>query len=193
MTSPLSKIKIWLEDERGNGNVFPQGAVLSTVSKDGAPRSRVVSTMLDKENIPKFHTSPITRKVDDIAFNNKASLTYSFQRSLRSISIEGSLTSLNNIELDEDWLKFDEDFRRHYTVFGECSGHRVDSLTSLREKRDIQPLGTENIRPSSFIGFKFSKIDRISFYSVREGDFASSILYEKRVGDREWSESIIVP
>ena len=110
MKSPLSKIRIWLEEESRNGNAFPQGAVLSTISRDGCPRSRVVSTMLDEGGTPRFHTSPTTRKVSDIEFNNKASLTYSFQGSMRSISIEGSLIALSNIELNEDWLKFGEDF-----------------------------------------------------------------------------------
>ncbi len=91
MNTPLDLIYEWLEEEKKRGNIFPQGAVLSTVTKNGSPRSRVVGTMLDEKNIPKFFTSPTSRKMDDINFSANAALTYSFQSSVRSISLEGSL------------------------------------------------------------------------------------------------------
>ena len=119
MVSPLDLLITFLEEERASGNIFPQGAVLGTVSKQGLPRSRVVGTMFDDSNLPKFHTSPASRKVADIKNNNAATLTYSFQNSLRSVSIEGALSPLSAIELDSDWMKFDKGFQRHYVVFGE--------------------------------------------------------------------------
>ena len=193
MGCPLEELESWLADEKTNGNIFPQGAVLCTVTKDGSPRSRVVGTMLDETKFPKFHTSPASRKVKDIEFSNKASLTYSFQSTLRSISVEGSLSSLSDIELDSDWLKFDEDFRKHYVVFGDCSGDEIITIDHLRKKRDELPEGAARIRPSSFIGYKFSRVDRISFYSVKEGDFAISTRYEKMPGSDKWQKSIVVP
>jgi|GEM_PF-3483323 len=193
MQLPLEKLYQWLEDESLRGNVFPQGAVLATVSKDGFPRSRMVSTMLDKNYYPKFHMSKTSRKFGDIEFRNKASLTYSFQNSLRSVTIEGFLTPINSIELDEDWLRFDWDFRRHYVIFGENSGNKINSIEHLRKKRDTLAKGVENARPDSFVGCKFLKIDRVSFYTVIEGDFAKNILYEKEASGNEWKQSILVP
>ena len=136
MNSPLHELGIWLEDERTMGNIFSLGAVLSTVSKEGIPRSRVVGTMLDEENIPKFHTSPSSRKYEDICNNNAASLTYSFQGTLRSISIEGYISPLDKEELENDWSTLDKNFRKHYLIFGECSGTEIESLDDLREKRE---------------------------------------------------------
>ncbi len=193
MKNPLIQLKQWLDEERLNGNVFPQGAVLCTASKEEKPRSRVISTMLNENSSPKFHTSPTSRKVKDIEFNNKASLTYSFQNTLRSISIEGTLSALNDFELDQDWLKYDDDFRKHYVVFGGSSGKNISTIDILRKKRDQLPKGVELVRPSSFIGYEFSHVDRISFYSVKEGDFAISTLYKKESKDGSWSKSIVVP
>lgn len=193
MKSPLIQLKQWLDEERLNGNVFPQGAVLCTVSKEGKPRSRVVSTMLNENNFPKLHTSPTSRKVEDIEFNNKVSLTYSFQNTLRSISIEGTLSALNDFELGQDWLKYDDDFRKHYVVFGGSSGEKISTIDILRKKRDQLSRGVELVRPSSFIGYNFSYVDRISFYSVKEGDFAISTLYKNESKRDSWSKSIVVP
>jgi len=193
MDCPLDKLEQWLADESSGGNIFPQGAVLCTVSVDGTPKSRVVSTMLDENKCPKFHTSSVSRKVNDIESNHKVSLTYSFQSSLRSISLEGGLVALNEGELDNDWSKLDYDFRKHYVVFGEVSGAEIDSMDSLREKRDEQIEGLDKIRPESFIGYKFSTINRVSFYSVKEEDFADSVLYEKRLGSGEWLRKVVVP
>ena len=68
MESPLSKIESWINEEKELGNIFPRGAVLSTVSKNGIPTSRVVGTMFDDSKVPKFFTSPNSRKTDDIKY-----------------------------------------------------------------------------------------------------------------------------
>ena len=193
MNTPLKRLKNWLNEERELGNKFPQGAVLCTASKDGFPRSRVVGTMLDNEYRPKFHTSPISRKVNDIQHNGAASLTYSFQNSLRSVSIEGILSPLEGEELDADWLLFDEDFRKHYLAFGEISGQVIESLDELRQKRDLLVSGDEAIRPNSFIGYKFLTINKVSFYTVKDGDFAVSSSYERDNEHNSWLEVLHVP
>ncbi|MES0490927.1 MAG: pyridoxamine 5'-phosphate oxidase family protein [Leptospirales bacterium] len=193
MKLPLEKLNEWLEEEKRNGNIFPQGAVLSTISKNGTPRSRVVGTMLDEKNIPKFFTSPSSRKVADIKFSNRASLTYSFQNTVRSISFEGTLSELASAELDNDWLKHDDDFRKHYIIFGSKSGSSISSLNDLRKKRDNINPGDLKIRPKSFIGFKFASIDRISFYSVIEGDFAINDVYNWDRANNRWDHILLVP
>ncbi len=193
MNASLKRLQRYLEEERKNGNAFPQGAVLCTVSKDGVPRSRVVGTMFDDEWRPKFHTSPISRKVEDIKHTCTASLTYSFQNSLRSVSIEGILSPLGKEELDSDWMLFNLDFRKHYLAFGKISGQVIKSLDKLRLKRDSFVSGEEATRPESFIGYKFSIINRVSFYTVKDGDFAESLSYEKGTQQDSWVEVLHIP
>ena len=157
------------------------------------PRSRVVGTMLDKENRPKFHTSPTSSKISDIKFQNKASLTYSFQNSLRSITIEGELTPLSPSELDGDWLKYDQDFRTHYMVFGKISGEPLQSPNDLTQERDSLKPEDSLARPESFIGYKFATINRVCFYSVKEAEFAVSTLYEREDETADWTRVSLVP
>ncbi len=175
------------------GNPFPQGAVLGTVSEGGTCHSRMLGTMLDEKGIPKFHTSPASRKVEDIKTNNNASLTYSFQKSLRSISLEGRLFPLPDAELEVDWLKYDADFRRHYHVFGEKSGTKLTSPIELSVEKGALTVGIEEIRPKSFIGYRFDVINRISFYSVSQHEFAICDLYEFDERRDKWIHSNLVP
>ena len=192
MKTPLDKIQVWIKEEKELGNIFARGAVLSSVTKDGNPTSRVVGTMFDENYIPKFFTSPNSRKVDDIGGNNHISLSYSFQNTLRSISIEGTISALTYDELDKDWLLHDDDFRKHYVVFGEISGDEIESLGELRKKRDTNETNNK-IRPDSFIGYKFDLIERVSFYSVRENDFAVNdvCVFDKRTA--LWKYLQLVP
>jgi len=192
MTNPLLKLANWIKEEDDSGNIFSRGAVLSTVSKNGLPRSRVLGAKFDGEVI-KFHTSPVSRKYKDIEFCKTVSLTYSFQRSLRSVSIEGTLISLSESELDVDWMKFDNKFRKHYLISGEKSGSEIESSEKLEVALSNLTDGDENYRPNSFIGFKFSNITRIYFYSVINDNFASSVLFEHQSSTSGWIEKIVMP
>lgn len=193
MNCPIQLLKTWIEQESESGNIFPQGAVLGTVANSGTPRTRMVGTMLDQKGFPKFHTSPSSRKIHDINFNNLASLTYSFQNSLRSVTIEGSLIALNSEELNDDWAKYDDDFRKHYIVFGGKSGEKLSSLNEMKSERDSLQYEDFKSRPNSFVGYKFESINRMLFYSVKRGDFSESKVYEVISDSSEWTSSITVP
>jgi len=193
MNSPLILLKHWLEEERTEGNPFGQGAVLCTISNQGAPRSRVVGAMLGEDNRPKFHTSPISSKIKDIEFQAQVSLTYSFQTSLRSINLEGELRILADEELDADWSNYDLDFRRHYLVFGQRSGEPLSSPEELVQERAQVSAEEANVRPDSFTGYRLENISQICFYKVKEADFATSTRF---LWDREkstWTQESLVP
>ncbi len=192
MNEPLEQLKYWLAEEKELGNIFPQGAVLCTVSKDGYPRSRVVSTMFDQNNIPMFFTSPASRKVEDINFSNKASLTYSFQSTVRSVSIEGTLREMKASELDFNWLKFDEEFRKYYVVSGASAGSVISSIEMMRNKTKTLSEEHYKKRPEFFIGYNFDVIERMSFYSVKDSDFAEAILYSLDA-EGKWFKVNLVP
>ena len=196
MQCPLEKISQWLTEEAANGVAFSQGAVLSTVSKNGRPRSRVVGTMLGNDSI-RFHTSPNSRKVSDISHSRYAALTYSLNNSCRSITIEGVLTPLLENTLEKDWLLYDEKFRQSYWVFGDQSGNAIESIDELELQRKKKVNYETAIKPISFIGFEFSVIERISFYTVTDGNFAISNLYEFNSDEnhdkKQWQYSLLVP
>lgn len=193
MISPLEIIEKWISEEKNSGNNYPEGAVLSTVSKSGIPRSRVVGTSFDKSKVPLFFTSPTTRKVADIEHNKSISLTYSFQNSFRSISIEGTIKELKKVELEEAWKQYDEDFRKHYLVFGKGSGDQIRSLDFLRKQRDKIDNKELLITPEFFIGYKFDLIERVSFYSVIENNFALNEVYIWNKENNTWDKVLLIP
>jgi pyridoxamine 5'-phosphate oxidase len=193
MINPLEKLDGWLIEERSEGNQFAHGAVLGTLGEDGMPHTRMLGVSFDSQKIPKFHTSPVSRKVRDISLSNTASLTFAFQHKMRSVSLEGFLNPLSDEELDADWKKLETEFRKNYLVFGYQSGAKIKSLQELRIQQDRVPSAAEENRPSSFIGYSFKIIKRISFYSVAKKDFALCEVYKFDLIARSWDYSIRVP
>jgi pyridoxine/pyridoxamine 5'-phosphate oxidase len=191
--NPLEKLGEWLAQERAFGNPFAHGAVLGTQGEDEMPHTRMLGVSFDRQNNPKFHTSPVSRKVRDINFRNTASLTFSFQQRMRSISLEGFLEPLSDEELISDWKTLEPEFRRNYLVFGHQSGMKIDSLQELYFQQTQLLNAAEENRPISFVGYVFKIIQRISFYSVTEKSFASYEVYEFNQVTQCWSYSLRVP
>ena len=191
--NPLEKLEEWLKEERSLGNPFAHGAVLGTQGEDGMPHTRMLGVSFNHQKIPKFHTSPGSRKVQDINLCNSASLTFAFQQTMRSISLEGLLEPLIDEELNTDWNKLDRAFRRNYLVFGDRSGTKIDTLENLRTHQDRLPDATEENRPLSFIGYTFKLIQRICFYSVAAQDFATCEIYKFNPVTQSWIYSLRVP
>jgi pyridoxamine 5'-phosphate oxidase len=191
--NPLEKLGHWIGEERSNNNPFAHGAVLGTQGEDGMPHTRMLGVSFDSRQMPKFHTSPMSRKVGDITLCNGASLTFAFQQTMRSISLEGFLEPLSEQELNTDWQTLEPEFRRNYWVFGARSGVKLEDLQVLRDQQDLLPRAAEEDRPPSFIGYKFKVIQRICFYSVAEKDFAHCELYEFDPDCQTWSYSLRVP
>ena len=191
--NPLEKLDEWLTEERSLGNPFAHGDVLGTPGKDGMPRTRMLGVSFNDRKIPKFHTSPMSRKVQDINLCNSASLTFAFQQTMRSISLEGSLEPLSDRELDTDWNQLDREFRRNYLVFGHQSGMKIDALEELHFQQDRLPHAAEENRPLSFIGYTFKLIERICFYSVAIQDFATCEVYEFNPVTQHWTYSLRIP
>jgi pyridoxamine 5'-phosphate oxidase len=191
--NPLEKLGEWLAEERLLGNSFAHGAVLATQGKDGMPHTRMLGVSFDSQKKPKFHTSPVSRKVQDISFSNTASLTFAFQQKMRSVSLEGLLEPLSDEELRSDWKTLEIEFRRNYLVFGHQSGIKIDSLQELHLQQDRLPSAAEENRPLSFIRYTFKVIQRICFYSVSEKDFAHCEVYEFNPVTQGWIYSLRVP
>jgi len=192
INDPLALARTWIEEERESGVPFPQGAVLATQGLDGIPRTRMLGAYLTPEGRFIFYTSPTSRKVQEIARSPLASLTFGFQRSLRSITVEGTLAPLGTRELEEAWSGLDLDFRRQYVVFGPRSGAALDSLDALRHELQTLPIGVEGARPESFIGYAFQTVTRIVFYSVDRSDFAVCQEFQPADGGG-WKTQLRVP
>lgn len=191
--NPLSRLLHWVQEERNTGAPFSHGAVLGTTGRDGSPRTRMLGVHFDEEGWPRFHTSPGSRKVEDIELNPRASLTFAFQHSLRSVSLEGTLEPIPRHQLSKDWLALEPSFRRSYLVFGHRSGLPLDAAEALEQALQALPPGAEDATPDSFIGYRFTGIGRIAFYSVGTGPFAQHEVFTHCDGSKEWRCLRVVP
>lgn len=191
--NPFIQLTQWISEERLAGIPFSHGAVLGTVGHDGTPKTRMLGVHFDEEGTPRFHTSPASRKVIDIETNRNASITFPFQRSLRSASIEGVLEVIPREQLVSDWLALDQKFRRSYLVFGHRSGQPADSDIFLENLLKELPHDAENDIPQSFIGYRFSYVSRIAFYSVGSGNFAEHEVFSREGCGEKWLYSRVVP
>ncbi|MFI0399284.1 MAG: pyridoxamine 5'-phosphate oxidase family protein [Thiolinea sp.] len=193
MSAPLAKLRSWVNEERLGGNPFSHGAVLGSVDAQGQAHTRMLGVHFDAQNYPRFHTSPTSRKVADLAQNPQASLTFAFQTSFRSVSLEGRLAALSAPQLDEDWLHLESAFRRSYLVFGKNSGQAIQSEKVLSSELADLAVQAELIRPAYFIGYIFVEIQRIAFYSVGTGAFAEHELWVFDHESKNWKKNLLVP
>lgn len=191
--NPFIQLTQWIGEERLAGIPFSHGAVLGTVGRDGAPKTRMLGVHFDEAGIPRFHTSPTSRKVADIAHNQRVSITFSFQRSLRSVSLEGVLEMIPHGQLIPDWLALEPKFRRSYLIFGHCSGQSTDSDAMLEQELKELPPHAENEMPPSYIGYRFAHVSRIAFYSVGSGNFAEHVVFTREEIGENWLCSRVVP
>lgn len=193
MSTPLAKLRRWVDEERLAGNPFSHGAVLGSVDAFGQAHTRMLGVHFDTQNYPRFHTSPTSRKVMDLAQNPQASLTFAFQTSLRSVSLEGRLAALSAPQLYEDWLNLEPAFKRSYLVFGKKSGQTIQSETELESELAGLAAQAELIRPAYFIGYAFVEIQRIAFYSVGTKAFAEHEVWVFDQESKNWTRNLLVP
>lgn len=191
--NPLTQLTEWIAEERHLGTPFSHGAVLGTVGTDGQPKTRMLGVRCDDHGTPRFHTAPSSRKVDDLAANPRASLTFAFQKSLRSISMEGTLEPIPQRQLEQDWAQLTPSFRRSYLVFAHQSGRILPTHRTLEAELDHLVPHAENQIPASFMGYRFASIHRIAFYTVGNGPFAEHQVFTRSSSEADWIQSHLVP
>jgi pyridoxine/pyridoxamine 5'-phosphate oxidase len=191
--SPLQLLVQWVHEERAHGCAFANGAVLGTAGPAGEVRTRMLGVRFDGQGVPRFHTTPGSRKAMDLASNPRGSLTFAFQNSRRSVSLQGWVEPLNSAALSADWASLEADFRRSYLVFGPASGKPLDNIGDLDAARHALALDAEQAVPPSFVGFKFAFVDRVAFYAVGCEAFAQHTIYSRGSQNDDWSAQAVVP
>ena len=96
--NPFDQFKIWMDDALKFGHGEPNNIVLSTISKDNAPNSRVVLLKDWNEDGFKFFTNYESTKAQEIEINNKVSILFFWPNLERQLKIIGKAVKLSQID-----------------------------------------------------------------------------------------------
>lgn len=92
---PLALFDAWLEKAIDSSPDDPTAMVLSTVDSDGWPHSRVVLLKQRNESGFSFFTNYDSEKAQQLANNNKASMTFFWPALSRQIRVEGTIEKVS--------------------------------------------------------------------------------------------------
>ena len=98
--NPIELYAKWLEEAVGSQILDPKAMVISTVSLDGKPSSRVVYNRGLTETGFKFYTNYHSRKGLDLVKNPNISVNVFWSEMERQIRMEGTVTKLTDEESD---------------------------------------------------------------------------------------------
>lgn len=101
MADPIDRFLLWYDEAVAAGVPTPDAMVLSTVSPEGAPSSRVVLYRGLSAQAPRFFTNYESRKGHDLATNPRASLLFHWDALQRQVRFEGVVEKLSAEESDE--------------------------------------------------------------------------------------------
>jgi pyridoxamine 5'-phosphate oxidase len=102
-TNPIIELSLWLDNERDEGAPNPNHAVLSSISLDGFPHSRVVAIREIQDEGLLFFTQIGTRKVTELHHNHHVSLVFWLELLQREVIIEGKAFPLSEKEHQDYW------------------------------------------------------------------------------------------
>jgi pyridoxamine 5'-phosphate oxidase len=100
LPNPFLQFSKWLEDSLESNETEPNAMVLSTVSKEGKPSSRVVLLKQITEHGFDFFTNYNSKKGKQIAGNPFASALFFWPKSERQVRIEGKIILISDEESD---------------------------------------------------------------------------------------------
>ena len=102
--NPVNQFSLWLKEAIESGNHEPTAMVLTTVSKDCRPSSRIVLLKHASENGFEFFTNYLSKKGKHLKDKPYASVLFFWPELERQVRIEGAIEKMDPKESDEYFL-----------------------------------------------------------------------------------------
>lgn len=166
--NPVRQFEIWLKEAIASGNPDPNAMVLSTVSDDSRPSSRVVLLKDVSDEGFDFFTNYNSKKGKHLKSNSFASLVFYWPELERQVRVEGTVALLNTSLSDEYFMTrpFDSQVGAWASPQSTIIPNRRTLLDWADEFKNIFRT-TPMTRPSHWGGYRLVP-DLIEFWQGRE-------------------------
>jgi pyridoxamine 5'-phosphate oxidase len=98
---PWKWLNLWLNDAELEGETESTAMALSTIDKQGAPRTRFVLCKGVNEDGIRFFTNLNSAKGNEISDNPVSSIAFHWPKMNRQVRVQGNLVRVSDLEADE--------------------------------------------------------------------------------------------
>ena len=191
LRDPMPLFEKWMEEAIEGKVNEPTAMMLSTVSEDNIPSSRVVLLKLFSREGFHFFTNYNSRKGNEIRVNSHVALLFFWPELEREVRIEGA-AGFSSKEISDQYFS-ERPYESQISAIISPQSQVVSSreeLEEIWEKRFAMASGKTLKRPGDWGGY-LVKPERIEFWQGRPNRLHDRILFEKDQG--KWVISRLAP
>ena len=187
---PFKWFKLWLNQAIESAEPEPTAMVLSTVSTDGRPSSRVVLLKSFDEDGFVFFSNYESRKGCQLSENHAAALVFFWPLTERQVRIEGLVSKLSPEQSDVYFHSRPIESRINAIISPQS--RPIASRRQLEDEREkLMTEGIENLlRPQHWGGYSLQP-DLIEFWQGRPGRLHDRIQFTK--DGQQWKIERLAP
>ena len=191
LRDPFPLFEKWLEEAIEGEVSEPTAMMLSTVSKDCKPSSRIVLLKHFTKNGFHFFTNYNSRKGREINSNSRVALLFFWPELEREVRIEG-IATVSSKELSDQYFS-ERPYESQISAIVSRQSEPVESrdfLEQLWKNREITSKGEKLERPSDWGGY-FVFPESIEFWQGRPNRLHDRILFAR--DEVVWMVSRLAP
>jgi pyridoxamine 5'-phosphate oxidase len=188
---PFPLFEKWMEEAIEGKVNEPTAMMLSTVSEDHKPSSRIVLLKLFSREGFHFFTNYNSRKGNEIKANSHVALLFFWPELEREVRIEGVAT-YSSSDISDQYFK-ERPFESQISAIISPQSQPVESreaLEKLWKEKELSSIGEILERPAGWGGY-FVQPERIEFWQGRPNRLHDRILFEK--WDGKWELTRLAP
>ena len=190
-SEPWELFSSWFEIARNTKILEPNAMILSTVTQDGQPTSRVVLLKDFDQSGLVFFTNYLSQKGEQLAYNPRASILFWWEPLQRQIRIEGEVVKIDEEESDTYFQSRPYGSRLGAWV-SEQSQKIVDRTVLEKRQIDFEKKFAEgNVpRPDHWGGYRLAP-NKFEFWQGRSNRLHDRLPYQMQ--QKAWTRTRLAP